>query len=279
MSGGLSYAVLRAALHRRSTLPPPQHKAYTASFNSSPPSPLYPSFALLRTRIYYGRWRRFCLPSAKYSPSLHGRGFFISSLRLRLRFGSFLRGEGIGSLHLRLQSFTLRCAPIHFFRLRFRSPMPGERRNGAGTYRNPSPLPPPAIISGRGRRSHALGLLPIVAIQPLLAASRSLCLPQFCNNDSGWNVATNDDCNTPAASTAPAHSAPVRITPRSCQSFVAAGEAATAYIRPPLHFGRGSAMPVVCADACHRSSIHRRPSVAAGLPLAIHRQHHRRPTR
>ena len=122
-------------------------------------------------------------------------------------------GDGIGSLHLRLQSFTLRCAPIPFVRLRFRSPMPGERRNGAGTYRNPSPLPPPAIISGRGRRSHALGLLPIVAIQPLLAASRSLCLPQFCNNDSGWNVATNDDCNTPAASTAPAHSAPVRITP------------------------------------------------------------------
>ena len=92
MSGGLSYAVLRAALHRRSTLPPPQHKAYTASFNSSPPSPLYPSFALLRTRIYYGRWRRFCLPSAKYSPSLHGRGFCISSLQLRLRFGSSLRG-------------------------------------------------------------------------------------------------------------------------------------------------------------------------------------------
>ena len=188
-------------------------RQHSASFSSSPPPPLYPSFALLRTRIYYGRWRRFCLPSAKYSPSPHGRGFFISSLRLRLRFGSFLRGEGIGSLHLRLQSFTLRCAPIHFFRLRFRSPMPGERRNGAGTYRNPSPLPPPAIISGRGRRSHALGLLPIVAIQPLLAASRSLCLPQFCNNDSGWNVATNDDCNTPAASTAPAHSAPVRITP------------------------------------------------------------------
>ena len=127
MSGGLSYAVLRAALHRRSTLPPPQHKAYTASFNSSPPPPLYPSFALLRTRIYYGRWRRFCLPSAKYSPSPHGRGFFISSLRFRLRFGSFLRGEGIGSLHLRLQSFTLRCAPVHFFRLRFRSPMPEER--------------------------------------------------------------------------------------------------------------------------------------------------------
>ena len=176
--GGLSCAVRRAALLPRSTLPPPQHKAYTASFNSSPPPPLYPSFALLRTRIYYGRWRRFCLPSAKYSPSPHGRGFFISSLRLRLRFGSFLRGEGIGSLHLRLQSFTLRCAPIHFFRLRFRSPMPGERRNGAGTYRNPSPLPPPAIISGRGRRSHALGLLPIVGIQPLLAAltTLSVCL-------------------------------------------------------------------------------------------------------
>ena len=113
----------------------------------SPPPPLYPSFALLRTRIYYGRWRRFCLPSAKYSPSPHGRGFFISSLRLRLRFGSFLRGEGIGSLHLRLQSFTLRCAPIHFFRLRFRSPMPKElgarkRRRYLSEPFPPYPLPP-----------------------------------------------------------------------------------------------------------------------------------------
>ena len=61
----------------------------------SPPPPLYPSFALLRTRIYYGRWRRFCLPSAKYSPSPHGRGFFISSLRLRLTLWQLPSGEGI----------------------------------------------------------------------------------------------------------------------------------------------------------------------------------------
>ena len=147
----------------------------------SPPPPLYPSFALLRTRIYYGRWRRFCLPSAKYSPSPHGRGFFISSLRLRLRFGSFLRGEGIGSLHLRLQSFTLRCAPVHFFRLRFRSPMPGERRNDAGTYRNPSPRPPPAVISGRGSRLHALEFL-LIRRHPAAArcAHDSLCLSRLC---------------------------------------------------------------------------------------------------
>ena len=38
-----------------------------------------------------------------------------------------LPGDGIGSLHLRLQAFTLRYATVHFFRLRFRSPMPGER--------------------------------------------------------------------------------------------------------------------------------------------------------
>ena len=90
-------------------------------------------------------------------------------------------GDGIGSLHLRLQSFTLRCAPVHFFRLRFRSPMPGERRNDAGTYRNPSPRPPPAIISGRGSRSHALELLPIRR-HPAAArcAHDSLCLSRLC---------------------------------------------------------------------------------------------------
>ena len=88
-------------------------------------------------------------------------------------------GEGIGSIHLRLQAFTLCFAPVHSFRLRLRSPMPGERRteNDAGTYRNPSPRPPPAAISGRGSRSHALELVPIVAIQPLLAALTTL---SFC---------------------------------------------------------------------------------------------------
>ena len=182
----------------------------------SPPPPLYPSFALLRTRVYYGRWRRFCLPSAKYSPSPHGRGFFISSLRLRLRFGSSLRGMA-SVLSIFACRRSLRCAPVHFFRLRFRSPMPVERRNDAGTYRNPSPRPPPAIISGRGRRSHALGLLPIVGIQPLLAAltTLSVCLGSAIT-ESGWNVATEGFCNTPSASTAPARSAPVRITPRRC---------------------------------------------------------------
>ena len=76
----------------------------------------------------------------------------------------------------------LRFAPDHFFRLRFRSPMPVERRNDAGTYRNPSPRPPPAIISGRGRRSLALGLMPIRR-HPAAAryAHDSLCLPRFCN--------------------------------------------------------------------------------------------------
>ena len=101
--------------------------------------------------------------------------------------------------------------------------MPEERgtKNDAGTYRNPSPLPPPAIISGRWSRSHALGLLPIVGIQPLLATltTLSVCLGSAIN-ESGWNVATEGFCNTPSASTAPAHSAPVRITPRSCLSSV-----------------------------------------------------------
>ena len=75
---------------------------------------------------------------------------------------------------------SLRCAPVHFFRLRFRSPMPVERRNDAGTYRNPSPRPPPAIISGRGRRSLALGLMPIRR-HPAAArcAHDSLCLSRF----------------------------------------------------------------------------------------------------
>ena len=53
----------------------------------------------------------------------------------------------------------LRFAPDHFFRLRFRSPMPeerssGERKTDEESYRNPSPRPPPAILCGRGSRPH-----------------------------------------------------------------------------------------------------------------------------
>ena len=61
-------------------------------------------------------------------------------------------------------------------------PCPGSeaRRNDAGTYRNPSPRPPPAIISGRGRRSNA----GVTAKRRHPAAARcahdSLCLPRFC---------------------------------------------------------------------------------------------------
>jgi hypothetical protein len=70
---------------------------------------------------------------------------------------------------------------------------------------------------------------PFVGIQPLLAAltTFSVCLSSAIT-ESGWNIATEGFCNTPSASTAPAHSAPVRITSRSCQSSVTAGEAATA---------------------------------------------------
>ena len=65
--------------------------------------------------------------------------------------------------------------------------------------------------------------------QPLLATltTLSVCLGSAIN-ESGGNVATEGFCNTPSASTAPARSAPVRITPRSCQASVTAGEAATA---------------------------------------------------
>ena len=194
------------------------------------------------------------MPSAKYSPSPHGRGFFISSLRFRLRFGSFLRGEGIGSLHLRLQSFTLRCATIHFFRLRFRSPMPGERGNDAGTYRNPSPLPPPAIISGRGSRSHALELLPIRR-HPAAArcAHDSLCLSRFSNHRIRME----------------------RRHRRFLQHSVG--------VNRPGAFCPGSdhASALLIVGYCRGSSHRTRGpgTVAAGLPPAIHRQHHRRPTR
>ena len=73
------------------------------------------------------------------------------------------------------------------------------------------------------------GYCPFIGIQPLLAAltTLSVCLGSAII-DSGWNVATEGFCNTPSASTAPAHSAPVRITPRCYQSTVTAGEAATA---------------------------------------------------
>ena len=119
-----------------------------------------------------------------HRPSIHRRFTVVAFVFRRSSYACALVapfGDGIGSLHLRLQSFTLRFAPDHSFRLRFRSPMPGERKNGAGTYRNPSPRPPPAIISGRGSRSHALGLLPIRR-HPAAArcAHDSLCLSRFC---------------------------------------------------------------------------------------------------
>ena len=69
-----------------------------------------------------------------------------------------LPGDGIGSLQLRLQALTLRFAPAHFFRLRFRSPMPEERGNEErrptweviGTL-PPDPLPPSYAGEGAGR--------------------------------------------------------------------------------------------------------------------------------
>ncbi len=132
--------------------------------------------------------------------------------------------------HLRLQSFTLRFAQDHSFRLRLRSPMPGERGNDAGTYRNPSPSPPPAIISGRGSRSHAPEVTANSSSSSrcLLRSRLPLSVSVLQINDSGWNVATEGFCNTPSASSSPAHTAPVRITPRCCKSSVTAGEAATA---------------------------------------------------
>ena len=60
-------------------------------------------------------------------------------------------GDGIGSLHLRLQAFTLRFAPDHFFRLRFRSPMPGER--GAKKRRRNLSEPFPQTPSRRNKRA------------------------------------------------------------------------------------------------------------------------------
>ena len=167
-----------------------------------------------------------------------------------------LPGDGIGSLHLRLHSLTLRFAPVHSFRLRFRSPMPEERGagNDEGTYRNPSPRPPPAVISGRGSRSNALELLPIVGIQPLLAAltTLSVCLGSTIT-ESGWNAAAEDGCNTPSASSSPARSAPVRITPRSCQLSVTTGEAATA--------------PDVGHGSCRAASRHSSPASPPAHPI------------
>ena len=61
-----------------------------------------------------------------HRPSIHRRLTVVASLFRRCSFAYALAapfGDGIGSLHLRLQSFTLRCAPVHFFRLRLRSPM------------------------------------------------------------------------------------------------------------------------------------------------------------
>ena len=59
------------------------------------------------------------------------------------------------------------------------------------------------------------------------AYTLSVCLGSAIT-ESEWNVATEGFCNIPSASTEPERSAPVRITPRSCQSSVTAGAAATA---------------------------------------------------
>ena len=88
--------------------------------------------------------------------------------------------------------YIFACSRSHSAALRFTSsvcasvhPCPGngKRRNDAGTYRNPSPRPPPAILSGRGGRSHALELL-LIHRHPAAArcAHDSLCLSRFSNH-------------------------------------------------------------------------------------------------
>ena len=69
-----------------------------------------------------------------------------------------LFGGGIGSLHLRLQAFTLRLAPVYFFRLRFRSPMPEERGTEKRRRNLSEPFPPtPSRHYKREREQVACG--------------------------------------------------------------------------------------------------------------------------
>ena len=98
--------------------------------------------------------------------------------------------DGIGSLHLRFQAFTLRCAPVHFFRLRFRSPMPEERRTKERRERLSEPFPPAP------------------SRHPMREREQAACLRSVLPHSS--------------ASSSPARPAPVRITPFYCQPSVTA---------------------------------------------------------
>ena len=137
-------------------------------------------------------------------------------------------GEGIGSLHLRLQAFTLRCAPLHFFRLRFRSPMPGERGNDAGTYQNPSPRPPPAIISGRGIRSHRRGYC------HSSPSSRCSLRSRLSLSASVLHVTTQDGTSPPKISiTLRRRQPPRRVPPRFGSRLSAANRLSLPEKQPP----------------------------------------------
>ena len=109
--------------------PPPQPKRrprsrlfhFTAS--SSPALWQLPSGKASWLRHHARAAEVFCPIRRRHSPRRVSRR---NGSRLFIAVRLLLPGDGIGSLQLRLQTFTLRFAPDHFFRLRFRSPMPGE---------------------------------------------------------------------------------------------------------------------------------------------------------
>jgi len=159
--------------------------------------------------------------------------------------------------------YSFACRRSHFAALRFTSsvyasvhPCPGngERKNDAGTYRNPSPGPPPAVISGRGSRSNALELVPIVGIQPLLAALTTLTL-------SASVLQSPNQDGTSLAKTA------ARL-----RRVILPG----AFCPGPDH---ASLLPFVgyCRGSSHRTRVS--GTVAAGAAPVSHFQHHRQPIR
>ena len=216
-------------------------RQHSASF-SSPPSPQ----PKCRPRSRLLHFHRFVFAYALAAPS--GEGVVAApprprTLKCSARFVCVIRpgASRVGTDHASLLPFVCYCLGMasvlssyacrrsHSASLRITSsvcasvhPCPGnvdngERKIDGGGYRNPSPRPPPAIIRGRGSRSHAKRrFCQLVATQPLLLSSRFPCLSRYCLCESGRNAAGEDSC--------PIHRrhSPRRLRPRLGSRLLAA---------------------------------------------------------
>ena len=231
-----------------SVLPPPPPSAWrffllasrerrqqSADFNSSPPPPA----SVLRTRILLWPLAALRLPPAKYSPLPPVAAFAFSALRLRLRFGSpcggrrRAAGSASGRHHARATVLFLPIRRHHPPRFRFLfGPDHASSSPPAGYCPGRASVRLACVYDGSGAAAFLAATCPGFASarrhprpgersswrsggsQPLLAAltTLSVCL--------GFSPTTQAGTRQPfgaaslSASTAPAHAAPLRITPR-----------------------------------------------------------------